>query len=96
MEFQVSTCYILHIGGSNKKMFSLMDSQLLKEISDERELGIIEANNLIVSQNCQTVYNKVTRIFRMFNRCITFKSKDILLALYKSLVLHLVEYYTPA
>ena len=62
----------------------------------ERDLGVIITDDLKVASNCQAAYGKASRALGMIKRSIVFKSREILLPLYKSLVRPLVEYCTPA
>ena len=52
-------------------------------------------NDLKASHQCTAACNKANRILGMINRTIVYKSKEVLLKLYKSLVRPHVEYCTP-
>jgi hypothetical protein len=96
MQFNTSKCKVLHIGKTNHRYQYVMDNQVLESVKEERDLGVVISDDLKVSANCQDVYSKANRILGMINRSITYRSKDILVPLYKSLVRPLVEYCTPA
>jgi ribonuclease P/MRP protein subunit RPP40 len=96
MQFNTSKCKILHVGRTNHRFQYVMDNQILESVTEERDLGVLVSDDLKVSANCLAAYNKANKILGMINRSITFRSKDILIPLYTSLVRPLVEYYTSA
>ena len=55
-------------------------------------MGIIIQNDLKVSQQCSKVVKTANQILGMIYRSFTYKSKDIILPLYKSLVRPHLEY----
>ena len=91
-----SKCKVLHIGSGNRLFQYELNGHVLASSKEEKDLGVIVTDNLKSSSNCQAAYNKANRVLGMIKRTITYKSPDILLPLYKSLVRPLVEYCTPA
>jgi len=68
-----------------------MDNLKLDRYSDrgrrgERYLGVVFTNNLKPASQYQTAYVKANRILGLIYRTISYKSQDILLKLYKTLV----------
>ena len=59
-------------------------------VEEEKDLGVLITNDLKASQQCTAACN-----LGMMNRTIVYKSKEVLLNLYKSLVRPHVEYCTP-
>ena len=96
MEFNASKYKVLHIGSGNRLFQYELNGHVLASSKEEKDLGVIVTDNLKSSSNCQAAYNKANRVLGMIKRTITYKSPDILLPLYKSLVRPLVEYCTPA
>ena len=96
MDFNVEKCKVLHFGRGIARFDYSMDDKFLKEVSVERDLGVLIADDLKVAGNCRAAYNKANRALGMIKRSIAFKCREILLPLYKSLVRPLVEYCTPA
>ena len=96
MEFNVDKCNVLHFGNEKNGMEYCMGNKSLKCVSMEKDLGVIITEDLKVASNCQAAYGKASRALGMIRRNIVFKSREILLPLYKSLVRPLVEYCTPA
>jgi len=72
-----------------------MDQKELEVVEEEKDLGVLIANDLKALQQCTAACNKANRVLGMMNRTIVCKSKEVLLNLYKSLVRPHVEYCTP-
>jgi len=96
MEFNTTKCKVLHVGKSNQHFQYVMDNKTLESTKAEKGLGVIVSDNLKSSTNCQAAYSKANRVLGMIKRTISYRSVDILLPLYKTLVRPLVEYCTPA
>ena len=95
MEFNVEKCKVMHIGGTNMNYRYYMDQKESEVVEEEKDLGVLITNDLKTSQQCTAVCNKANRVLGMTNRTIVYKSKEVLLNLYKSLVRPHVEYCTP-
>ena len=76
----------MHVGKSQKHYPYYMNNQQLEEVTQEKDLGILISNDLKVSQQCQSACSKATRILGIINRTLVFRHPDIMLRLYKSLV----------
>jgi len=88
MLFNTSKCKVVHFGRSEY----FMNTQKLETVEEENDLGIIISHNLKVSTQCTQAYNKASKILGMINRNIVYRSKSILVPLYKSLVRPHLEY----
>ena len=62
----------------------------------ERNCWVLFTDDLKVAAQFMQAYKKANGVLGMINRVICFKSKAVLLTLYKSLVRSNLEYYTPA
>ena len=60
--------------------------------SCERDLGVMVDHHLKFSQHVDMIVGKVNRMLGMIRHTITFKDRDIILLLYKSLVRSHMEY----
>jgi hypothetical protein len=96
MEFNAAKCKVMHVGRTNPKFQYEMNCQALESTVQEKDLGVIITDSLKSSSNCHAAYKKANRVLGMIRRTISYKSADILLPLYKTLVRPLVEYCTPA
>ena len=95
MEFNTDKCKVMHIGNSNKNFKYYMDNKELEKVQEEKDLGVLITNDLKASSQCVQACNKANRVLGMIHRTIIYKTKDVLLRLYKSLVRPHVEYCTP-
>ena len=84
------------VGKSNRQFQYIMSNHTLETTSEERDLGVIVTNNLKFAGHCQSACQKANRVLGMIRRTISYKTPEILLPLYKSLVRPLVEYCVPA
>jgi len=96
MEFNATKCKVMHVGKSNLQLTYEMNCHSLATTKEEKDLGVMITDSLKSGVNCQVVYNKANRVLGMMRRTISYKSTDILLPLYKTLVRPLVEYCVPA
>jgi len=58
----------------------------MEVVEEEKDLGVLSTNDLKASQQCTAACNKENRVLGMMNRTIVYKSKEVLLNMYKSLV----------
>ena len=96
MAFNIDKCKVMHFGRTNKAYSYCLDGFPLTEVSEEKDLGVIISKDLKVSQQCSAAYSKANRMLGVMNRTITYKSTDIMLRLYKSVVRPHLEYCTTA
>ena len=65
-------------------------------VDEERDLGVVLSSGLKSSAQCSSVYTKTRRILGMIGRVICYRSRDVLLRLYKTLVRLHLEYCVQA
>jgi len=63
-----------------------MRGNIIEEVDQEKDLGIIISSNLKCSQQCLYAYNKANKILGMTRRTIINKEPRIMMSLYKTLV----------
>ena len=73
-----------------------MNDVELGSITEEKDLGVIIANNLLVAKHCAYAYSKANRTLGMIKRTVVSRDIRILLNLYKTLVRPHLEYCSPA
>ena len=99
MPFNVDKCQLLQIGSLNKSFQYNMDGRQVKNAPYVKDLGVIVSKNLKFSQQCIEAAKKANKILGFINRNFTYKSKDIILPLYKSMVRphleHAVQFWDP-
>ena len=64
----------------------------IKRVDQVKDLGVIVSQNLKFSQQCNEAAKKANRMLGFINRNFTFKSRKIIVPLYKNLVLPYLEY----
>ena len=69
-----------------------MGSHTLDEVSEKKDLGVRITNNLKAARQCHLAYTKANRVLGLIARTISYKSYDVLLKLYKTLVHPHLEY----
>jgi hypothetical protein len=92
MSFNYDKCKVMHIGTNNVKYNYLMLGRQLKITDEERDLGIKITSNLKWTKHCIEIENKCNRILGYIKRTFNYKNKEIVINLYKSLVLPHLEF----
>ncbi len=92
MPFNVDKCQVLQVGKINEKFDHDMSGVKLKSVQCVKDLGVKIASNLKFSQQCIDPANKANKILGFNKRNFLFKSKDVILLLYTSLVRPHLEY----
>ena len=65
----------------------------MDSLEEERDLGIIISSDLKVAKQCRTVVGTATgTVLEMIYRTFTYRTSEVLLLLYKSLVRRHLEY----
>ena len=75
MDFNVDKCKVLHFGRRNTRFDYSMDDKFIKEVSMEKDLGVLITDDLKVAGNCQAACNKANRALGMIKRSIAFKCR---------------------
>ena len=96
MSFNTDKCKVLHIGYRNEKAIYNLNGIQLKSVDSEVDLGVTISSNLKPSQQCSEVVKKANKIIGLIGRSFEYKSKDIILTLYNSLVRPQLEYCVQA
>ncbi len=69
-----------------------MNGSTLESVQCVKDLGVLVASSLKFSHQCKDGAGKATRMLGFINRNISFKTKDVILPLYTSLVRPHLEY----
>jgi ribonucleases P/MRP protein subunit RPP40 len=96
MLFNTDKCMVMHMGKNNREAEYKMGPSILKKSKREKDLGIIIENSGKTSEQCATAVKKANSVLGMIKRNITFKSKGVIVKLYKSLVRPRLEYCVQA
>ena len=92
MSFNVSKCAVLQIGNNNPKNVYHMNDTIVKAAASQKDLGVTINNDLKWSKQIENSVNKANRMLGLITRNFKFRSKNIVLTLYKSLVRPHLEY----
>jgi len=92
MLFNAEKCKVMHLGYNNPKVNYVMDTTQLQVVSEERDLGIIVSDDLKWEKQCTAAVKQANKILGMIKRNFVDRSKETILALYKSLVRPYLEY----
>jgi len=86
----------MHAGRNKVLQEYQMEEETLEAVQQERDLGIIITKDMKVSQQCRQAYSKANKMLGIINRTVDYKSREVLLKLYKSLVRPQLEFCTAA
>ena len=96
MEFNIKKCKVIQAGSANIKFQYKMNNIKLESVDNHKDLGIYISSNLKVEKQCKEAYKKANMQLGFISRNFQFKSKDIILPLYKSIVRPHLEYAVQA
>ena len=77
---------------NNKKYDYFIGNVCIETTCEERDLGVIITETLDVNKQCIKAANKANAMLGMINRAFTYKTKEVVLKLYKSLVRPHLDY----
>jgi hypothetical protein len=92
MQFNSDKCKILHFGRRNKKYDYQMDNNTINAAAEEKDLGVIIDTDLKFSKQIAVCVKNANRVLGFINRHFEYKSRSIILPLYKALVRPHLEY----
>jgi len=74
MAFNVDKCKVMHVGQTNIHSKYYMNNVQLGIAKEEKNLGVIVVDDLMVAQHCAHAYSKANRTLGMIT---TIRSRDI-------------------
>ena len=96
MEFNIKKCKVIQAGSANVNFQYKMNGVNLESVDSYKDLGVHISNNLKVEKQCKEAYRKANMQLGFIARNFQYKSKDIILPLYKSIVRPHLEYAVQA
>jgi len=96
MLFNVLKCKTMHFGKKNCCHDYQMNGVTLESVEEEKDLGVIITSDLKVSSQCAQAYSKANKMLGVINRTIKYKSEEVMMSLYKTLVRPHLEFCTAA
>jgi len=92
MLFNFSKCKCLHTGHRNEDVHYTMGGRVLSTTTTEKDLGVIISADMKVSEQCAKAASKGNQMLGLIRRTITYKEKELILPLYKTIVRPHLEY----
>jgi ribonuclease P/MRP protein subunit RPP40 len=86
MAFNVEKCKVMHIGKKNSGAKYRMGNEEIKDVEEEKDLGVLVCKNLKVAKQCGQAARKGNQILGIIARTFMSRNRFIITKLYKSLV----------
>ncbi|KAF2356187.1 Reverse transcriptase domain [Trinorchestia longiramus] len=92
MSFNIEKCSVMHVGVNNRHFQHTMYNIFIETIQQQRDLGVIVTENLKHDKQVEKSVKNASRFLGFIARNFEYKSKNIILPLYKALVRPHLEY----
>ena len=92
MGFNTDKCKLMHLGRKNQHHTYRLGNSLLISTEAEEDLGVIIDSKMNMGRQCGDAVRKANRTLSCIHRCISSRSKEVILSLYASLVRLQLEY----
>ncbi|KAF2362080.1 Reverse transcriptase domain [Trinorchestia longiramus] len=86
MSFNIEKCSVMHVGANNRHFQHTMYNIPIETVQQQRDLGVIVTENLKHDKQVEKGVKNASRILGFIARNFEYKSKNIILPLYKALV----------
>ena len=96
MEFNISKCKIMHVGRGNPKFKYFMNGEELKQVEEEKDIGVLVHQSLKPSKHCTKAANMAKSVLRQLTKNFHFRDRHIFKKLYIQYVRPHVEFASPA
>ena len=95
VHFNCDKCGVMHLGKNNPKYSYTLNDILLKETFSEKDLGVFVDPLLNFEDHIDKTVKKARRMSGLIIRTISYKSKEVMIPLFKSLIRPILEYGNP-
>ena len=92
LPFNIDKCKSFHIGRKNNRYWYEMNGTKLKQVTEEKDLGIFIDDELKFHKQCASATKKANAILGLLKKSFTLLDKKTLPLLYKSLIRPHLEY----
>uniref|UniRef100_A0A7M4FYQ6 Reverse transcriptase domain-containing protein n=1 Tax=Crocodylus porosus TaxID=8502 RepID=A0A7M4FYQ6_CROPO len=92
MGFNTDKCGVLHLGRKNQQQTYRLGNSLLISTEAEKDLGVIRDSKMNMGRQCGDAVRKANRTLSCIHRCISSRSKEVILTLFATLVRPQLEY----
>ena len=86
MDFNVAKCHVMHIGRTNPKHPYQMRGTVLEKTTEERDIGVIVADNLKPAAQCRKAAHTANTVLGQILRAFHYRDRHIFLSLYQQYV----------
>ena len=85
-------CKCIHIGYGNMDEEYKIGDAVLGRTTQGKDLGVTFSADMKVSEQCGVAASKGNKLLRLIRRTITHQEKQLIVPLYKAIVIPLLEY----
>ena len=85
-EFNPEKCEVVYFGRTNSKAEYNVNGRILGSVEEQKDLGVHVPRSLKVASQVDRVVKKAYGVLGFISRRIEFKSRDVMMQLYKTLV----------
>ena len=92
MSFNVDKCKVMHVGSRNPNFNYKMQGKPLQVVQEESDLGVTISSDLKHTRHCKTACKKANTMLGFIARNFEYKTPEVMLSLYNSMVRPHLEY----
>ncbi len=92
LDLSPSKCQILHVGNKNPRVDFLLGDHKLETVTFARDLGVVISEDFRFTRHCETIVTKASARANGILRAFTNRDSRILMQLFDTFVLPLLEY----
>uniref|UniRef100_A0A7M4EL44 Reverse transcriptase domain-containing protein n=1 Tax=Crocodylus porosus TaxID=8502 RepID=A0A7M4EL44_CROPO len=92
MGFNTDKCKVMHLGRYNRHHTYRLGNSALVNTEAEKDPGVIIDSKMNMGRQCGDAVRKANRTLSCIHRCISSRSKEVILPLYAALVRPQLEY----